>query len=152
MKKSKSSSKHKRNDNEINNELLLEAVDSLGVYTPIEAAQVWGSGLKSRNAALQYSVMNDELKKKYKIELEKNAPNWVTGVSSPWIDSFSILSIGNPSFDEYIIEILFFFSTSQGHYGSAKALLNISRYGNFCKIDKIAMEDFLYPYTGFSKT
>jgi hypothetical protein len=152
VKKSKFSSKHKRNDNEIDNELLLEAVDSLGVYTPIEAAQVWGTGLKSRNAALQYSVMNDELKKKYKIELEKNAPNWVTGVSSPWVDSYSILSVENIALNEYIVEVLFFFSTPEGHYGSAKALLNISRYGNFCKIDKIAMEDFLYPYTGFSKT
>ena len=156
MKKSKSYSKHKRNEkeinNEINNRLLLDAVDSLGVYTPIEAAQVWGSGLKSRNAALQYAVMNDELKKKYKIELEKNAPNWVTGVSSPWVDSYSILSIENIALNEYIVEVLFFFSTPQGHYGSAKAFLNISKYGNFCKINKIAMEDFLYPYTGFSKT
>jgi hypothetical protein len=152
VKKSKSSSKHKRSENEIDNELLLEAVDSLGIYTPIEAAQVWGSGLKSRNAALQYSVMNDELKKKYKIELEKNAPNWVTGVSSPWIDSFSILSIESPALDLYIVEILFFFSTSEGHYSSSKAFLSISRYDNFCKINKIAMEDFLYPYTGFTKT
>lgn len=150
MKKSKSSSKHKKNRAEIDNKLLLEAVDSLGVYTPTEAAKIWGTGLKNRNAALQYSVMNDELKEKYKIELEKNAPNWVTGVSSPWIDSYSILNIENPSLGIYIIEILFYFSTSIGHYGSSKAFLNISRDNYFSKINKISMEDFLYPYTGFT--
>lgn len=150
MRKSKSSSKHKNSRSEINNKLLFEAMDNLGVYTPTEVAKIWGSGLKTRNAALQYSVMNDELKEIYKIELEKNAPNWVTGVSSPWIDSYSILSIENPSLDIYIVEILFYFSTSIGHYGSSKAFLNVSRKNYFSKINKISMEDFLYPYTGFT--
>lgn len=152
MKKSKSSSKHKKSRSEIDNKLLLDAVDNLGVYTPTEVAKIWGSGLKSRNAAIQYSVMSNELKAKYKIDLEKNAPNWVTGVSSPWIDSYSILSIENPSLGIYIVEILFYFSTSIGHYGSSTAFLNISRDNYFSKINKISMEDFLYPYTGFTLT
>lgn len=152
MRKSKSSSKHKSSRSEINNKLLLEAMNNLGVYTPTEVAKIWASGLKNRNAALQYSVMNDELKEKYKIDLEKNAPNWVTGFSSPWIDSYSILSIKNPSLDVYIVEILFYFSTSVGHYGSSKAFLNISRNNSFFLINKISMEDFLYPYTGFTLT
>lgn len=152
MRKSKSSSKHKKSRAEIDNKLLLEAVDSLGVYTPIEAAKVWGAGVKNRNAAQQYSVMTNELQEKYKFDLEKNSPNWVTGVSSPWIDSYSILGIENPSLGIYIVEILFYFSTSTGHYGSSKAFLNISRKNNFSKINKISMEDFLYPYTGFTLT
>lgn len=152
MKKSKSSLKHKRDEDEINHELLLEAVEPLGVCTPIETAQIWASGLKSRNAALQYSVMTNELKEKYKIDLKKNFPNWVTGVSSPWIDSYSILSVKNTSFGIYIVEVLFYFSTSEGHYGSSKAFLNISSKNFFYKINKISMENFLYPYTGFTLT
>jgi hypothetical protein len=150
--KSSSYSNNKRNKYEIRNELLLETMDTLGVCTPIEAARVWGTGVKNRNAALQYSVMTDELKEKYKAEIEKNAPNWVTGFSSPWIDSYSILNIKIPSLNIYIIEILFYFSTSIGHYGSSKAFLNLSREDFFYKINKISMEDFLYPYTGFTLT
>jgi hypothetical protein len=151
VKKGKSyCSKYKRDKCEINNEVLLKAIDTLGVYTPLEAAKIWGTGLKSRNAALQYAVMTDELKEKYRAEIEKNAPNWVTGFSSPWIDSFSILNIKNTSLNIYRIEILFYFSTSSDHYGSSKAFLNLSLEDSFYKINKISMEDFLYPYTGFT--
>ena len=143
-------SKYKRDKCEINNEVLLKTIDTLGVYTPIEAAKIWGTGLKNRNAALQYAVMTDELKEKYRAEIEKNAPNWVTGFSSPWIDSFSILNIKNTALNIYIIEILFYFSISTDHYGSSKAFLNLSLEDSFYKINKISMDDFLYPYTGFT--
>ncbi|WP_300385414.1 hypothetical protein [Clostridium sp.] len=151
MEKHKShSSKDEINIFEVRNGLLLEAMDSLGVCTPIQAASIWAYGVKNRNAAFQYSVMSDKLKEIYKCEMEKNAPNWVTGVSSPWIDSYSILRIESTSFNTYIVEIIFYFSTSTGHYKSSKAFLLLCNEDNCYKINKISMENFLYPYTGFA--
>ncbi|MDF2865941.1 MAG: hypothetical protein K0R72_759 [Clostridia bacterium] len=66
------------NKYEIRSDLLITAMDNLGVFKPEDAASIWSNGLKMRSAAMQYSVMNSKLKVEYKNQLEENFPNWVT--------------------------------------------------------------------------
>jgi hypothetical protein len=68
-------------------EQLLENAFTLD--TPDEIANNWARGVMSRNGALQYALLCDELKKKMLPDFISF--QWVTGVSSPWIDKFEIV-------------------------------------------------------------
>lgn len=135
---------------EIRSRLLTDAMNYVGVCTPEQAAEVWARGLKERSAALQYAVMNESIKSQYAQQLEKNAPNWVTGVSSPWVDNFRIVRSESKSEHEQVIEILFNTATSTGPANSYKAMLNICLEGTFWRICQIEMDEELYIYTGFT--
>lgn len=56
--------------------------------SPEEVANTWAKGIASRNGALQYAVLSDELQAKYKTDYE--AWDWRTGASSPWVESYKI--------------------------------------------------------------
>ncbi len=134
---------------EVRSRLLMEAMDSLGACDPESAALLWAKGLKMRNAAMQYSVMGEELKKEYAQKLEKDAPNWVTGMSSPWVESYRIT--GSETKDnERIIRLLISTSTSTGPAGDYTALLTVSPEKGFWSVKKIITDSALSPYTGLS--
>ena len=57
--------------------------------SPEEVANTWAKGRMSRNGALQYAVMSDDLKSKYKSDLQ--SWNWMPGASSPWMDNYEII-------------------------------------------------------------
>lgn len=134
---------------EVRSELLMEAVRRVGVCSPEDAARVWADGLKTRSAALQYSVMRLPLQNEYARQLEKTAPNWVTGVSSPWIDGYQIIRVEDPAQDCRIVKMRFFTETSTGPAGKYEAILTLKREDAFWRIAKISMDEGLYPYTGF---
>lgn len=56
--------------------------------TPEDIANTWARAFMMRNGAAQYAVMSDELKNKYKSDME--SWNWMPGASSPWADSYEI--------------------------------------------------------------
>lgn len=58
--------------------------------SPGEVANTWAKGVMTRNGALQYAVLCNDLQSKYKSAFE--SWNWQTGVSSPWVDSYKISS------------------------------------------------------------
>ncbi|WP_432666794.1 copper amine oxidase N-terminal domain-containing protein [Wukongibacter baidiensis] len=58
--------------------------------SPEGIASTWAKGVISRNGALQYAVLCDNLQIKYKSSYE--SWDWITGASSPWIDEFVIES------------------------------------------------------------
>lgn len=138
------------NKYEVRSQLLMSAMSRVGVCNPKEAAEVWASGLRERSAALQYSVMTAELKTEYARQLETNAPNWVTGVSSPWVQSFKIIKTESPTENLKIIELEFSTATSTGPAGNYKAVLDIAKENSFWRITKISIDDGLIPYTGFN--
>ena len=102
------------NDYEVRSRLLMEAMEKAGVCEPEDAALVWASGLDMRSAALQYAVMDAQLKAEYARQLEETSPNWVTGMSSPWIESYSIEKIKRPGRDSRIIRLVFSTASSTG--------------------------------------
>ncbi|MGI6151688.1 MAG: hypothetical protein ACOYIR_07030 [Christensenellales bacterium] len=141
----------KRADNfEVRSQLLMEAMHRVGACDPTEAAEIWASGLVQRSAALQYAVMDAQLKAQYAQQLETESPNWVTGLSSPWVASYQIIKTESPDEDTRILELVFSTATSTGPAGDYHATLKLKRQGNFWRITNIAQDDGLFPYTLFT--
>lgn len=138
------------NKYEVRSELLIAAMDNVGVCKPEDAANIWSNGLKMRSAAMQYSVMNNKLKVEYKNQLEESFPNWVTGMSSPWVDSYKITKIENPNDITCIFNITYSTKTSTGPAGDYNAKLTVIKSKNFWSISNVTMDNELYPYTGFN--
>jgi len=129
-------------------EEMLRAFNYVGVCNPGEAALVWAEGVKKRNAAMQYAVMTQALKEKYAAALQTTYPNWVTGTSSPWVDSYLIerLNVGG---DTARFRVTFFTATSEGPYKNLKAVLDVVKNGSFWQIKSVEAGSELGAFTGF---
>jgi hypothetical protein len=138
------------NKYEIRSDLLIAAMDNVGVCKPEDAAIVWSNGLKMRSAAMQYSVMTKKLKTEYAAQLEEGFSNWVTGMSSPWVDSFKIAKSDKLNDNIYTFNVVFSTMTSTGPAGDYNAKLNVIKEKDFWRISNIVMDNELYPYTGFN--
>ncbi len=134
---------------EVHNELLLRAVELIGACTPEEAADIWANGLKERSAAEQYVVMGDALKREYQKQLETSAPMWVTGVSSPWIQSYTTALIQSPTQTRQIRHLLFTTESSAGPGPVVSAVLTLDKQAGYWRITGIAGDQDLEAYTGF---
>lgn len=135
----------------VRSQLLKEATDSVGSCDVASAAQTWAQGVKQRNGALQYAVMSRRLKEAYATDLETTFPNWVTGVSSPWVDSFKVLSTQEAKEDVFSVKLQFVTATSSGPYASYNTVLTIVNEDGFWRVDQVQTEPGLLPYTGFEK-
>lgn len=137
------------NDFEVRSQLLVEAMNYVGVCFPEDAAAVWAEGLKNRSAALQYAVMGKPLKDEYARQLNETAPNWVTGISSPFISEYQIVNTEAVSNTLQRITLRFSLATSIGTAGEAQAVLDIIKEGSFWRIENIDADKALFPYTRF---
>jgi hypothetical protein len=134
---------------EVRSALLMEATDSVGACGPEEAARVWAEGLKRRSAAMQYAVMTKALKDKYAKQLEATFPNWVTGVSSPWVQGYEIMEAKMASENEYAYRMLFSTASSSGPAGAWEARLTVVKDGDYWRVSKVDADRELDVYTGF---
>lgn len=98
--------------------------------SPDEAVEKWAYGVKYRNGALQYAVLSPSLKNIRKASYER--VNWVTGVSSPWVDSYDINKLKE---DEY--EVTFHLKTSTGPYKDVKIIVRTKKYGDYYFVKEI---------------
>ncbi len=130
-------------------ELLMEAMRYVGVCSPEAAASLWAEGLKQRSAALQYAAMSDMLKEEYQKRLQTTAPNWVTGVSSPWVDSYTIVSMKESGANSRVAELTFTLVSSGSPAQTYNASLLLAEQNGFWRVNGITMDEQLYPYTGF---
>lgn len=139
------------NKYEIQSEQLKQATNYVGVCKAEDAVNVWANGLKLRNGAMQYITMTELLKVKYEEELDKNFPNWVTGMSSPWIDSYKITKTEKSNDNTYIYYIIFSTATSTGPSGNYNAKITVIKDDSFWRISNINIDKELYPYTGYNQ-
>lgn len=135
-------------DYKIRIELFEKAVEEFGAVTPIEAAETWIKGVKTRNGALQYATMSSELKKIYKEALDASDPNWVTGISSPWVDSYTILGTKRPSKGEYIVTMEVNLATSSGSAGKYPVKLSVINENGFWRINEVVADNGFLALTG----
>lgn len=133
------------------NRLLLEALNHVGVCDPESAANAWAEGIRLRNGAIQASAMTSDLRAEYLTQLENAFPNWVTGVSSPFIERYELLKVTQLSDARAEIALRFTAATSAGAAGTHMASLTIDREGPFWRISKIDADDELFVYTGFKE-
>ena len=132
----------------IRSELLMEASREIGACSPEQAARVWAGGLVNRSGAQQYAVLAPELRDGYAEKLTRYNPNWVTGVSSPWVDSFHITH-AQPNFDGTTrFELEFTLLTSWSPPEKAQATVQVAPCGNHYCIQEIKADKTLAPYMG----
>lgn len=136
-------------DDAIKARLLTEAMDYVGVDSPEAAADGWAQGLMRRSAALQYAVMDSDLKAQYAKALEKTAPNWVTGTSSPWVSSYTLSAQEDVSPGVVLLTLRINTATSAGPAQSLQAYLTIAFDNGFWRITNIQGDKELSAYTGF---
>lgn len=136
------------NKYEVRSELLMQSTNYVGVCRPEDAPKVWAQGLMMRSAAMQYSVMSSKLKTEYAKQLDYTFPNWVTGMSSPWISGYEIKKYEQID-DSFIYYLVFSTATSTGPAGNYNAVLIASKEDNFWRIINIKTDKELFAYTGF---
>jgi len=76
--------------------IYLKSTDYGKTWTYDEAynlAQMWAQAVQNRDGRTQYKLMSAEVKTEY--EEYYNACNWVTGVSSPWVESYTVEMSGS---------------------------------------------------------
>lgn len=100
-----------------------------------------------RSAAMQYTVMTEQLKEKYAGQLDALRSNWVTGMSSPWVNSFTTTDISKPDGSHAEIGLRFELMTSAGPSGNYNARLWVVREEEFWRIERIWTDQELYWYT-----
>ncbi len=87
---------------------------ALAPASPEAVATAWAKAAKNRNGAVQYMLMCPDLQKIHLNNLE--VLNWVTGVSSPWISSYKVIS-ETPKENNSNFSIQYEFSLSNGVVG-----------------------------------
>ncbi len=107
---------------------------------PLEAAETWARGVKSRNGALQYAVLSPELKEQKRAELE--GMNWVTGTSSPWVESYKIENQTQGA-AEWECEVSFELNASTGPAGSYMSKVTVRQYGQNWFVAQIKDDSYL---------
>lgn len=103
--------------------LLEEAV---AANTPREAVETWVRGVKERNGALQYAILSPELKEQKQDAYE--SCGWVTGVSSPWIRDYHIVSESKTAEDTWTYDVKYFWETSSGPSGDSLCTVIVKQY------------------------
>lgn len=109
----------------------------LAPAVPVKAADIWAKGLKLRNGALQYAVLSPQLKKSRLSEFEKQ--NWVTGVSSPWIEAYQIIKTKKVNATTFSYDIRFALATSTGTAGSEDFKLTVQQYKKNWYVSQISL-------------
>ncbi|MBC2581872.1 DUF3298 and DUF4163 domain-containing protein [Clostridium sp. DJ247] len=115
--------------------LFKNALEEFAAYSPEEAALLWAKGVKTRNGALQYSVLNNSLK--YKMKKCLKHTNWITGSSSPWVDTYDIIETKKIDSITYKVIINFHLVSHNYDAGYVSANLTVEKKGNHWLIANI---------------
>lgn len=118
-------------------DMFQQAIAEFGAISSDDAAFLWAKGVKTRNGALQYAVMDSNLKKIFSENMERDRPSWVTGVSSPWVENFEIVKSEKEDDSTYYITVRFNLATSTGSAGSYDTCLMIVKDGKYWVIENI---------------
>lgn len=111
---------------------------ALAPKDPLEAVTTWAEGVKSRSGAVQYAVLSPELKKAmYSYFAERN---WVTGVSSPWVDSYKITDLGKSDDGSYRYRVDILWMTSAGS-STGENYITVKKYDENFFVSSIGKVD-----------
>ncbi|MGB9866499.1 MAG: sigma factor regulator N-terminal domain-containing protein [Bacillota bacterium] len=114
--------------------------------SPAWVAHTWARAVKERNGALQFALLSPELRAKYRSAFERCG--WVTGVSSPWVESYAVTCVGR-SDGVYTYEIRFRMVASTGYAGEYSARVVVTEwYDEAAGSKKWLVSEVNYPYEG----
>lgn len=137
------------NPYKVRSEMLMEATREIGACTPEEAVRVWAGGVSMRNGAMQYAVMTARMQDIYARQLDEKYPNWVTGVSSPWVEGVAVAEVQQPGIDRYVYYLCFEMYTSTGPAGVENAAVTVVRDGDFWRVSEVVTDPGLEAHTGY---
>lgn len=103
-----------------------------------EAVVKWAEGVKTRNGALEFAVMSPELRQE-KLDYFKSC-GWVTGTSSPWIESYEISEQPEAMDGIWQYKVEFALKTSTGDAGFTVAEILIKQYEDVWLVDQVSEE------------
>lgn len=91
--------------------------------SPDKTIELWAKAVAERNGALQYALFTDNARSGVKGTFESF--HWVTGVSSPWVESYKVIGKKETKdrTKEYVVE--FDLATSTGYAGTDKARVGL---------------------------
>lgn len=115
--------------------LFKDSINQFGATSPEDAVDIWAKGVKTRNGALQYAVLSKSLKAK--MENSLNNTSWITGASSPWIESYKITEYKKINYITYRAMINFHLMADKLDAGYVNAELTIEKSGKHWVISKI---------------
>jgi hypothetical protein len=115
-------STHALTESELRRISLLEK--ALVPQTAEDAALTWAKGVQTRNGALQFAVLSPELQAKMKADYV--AMNWVTGVSSPWVERYKITRKVQQD-EGWEFEIEYQIMTSSGRAGTQSDRIRVNQ-------------------------
>lgn len=102
------------------------------------AAEKYAEGVKTRNGALQFAVMSSALREeKYSFFAELN---WVTGTSSPWIESFTINEVAKTD-DSFRFKIEYTYTDSTGSKFTEKEFITVKNFEGVWLVSSIERLD-----------
>lgn len=99
---------------------------ALAPRTPDLAAYSWAEAIKTRNGAWQYAIMNDKLRAEYLAQFEET--NWVTGFSSPWVQTYRVIRESVDEKGNVTFKVEFDWYTSAGFAYSNSGILTVSKF------------------------
>lgn len=133
------SNKTQTGEAEIEKSRILLLEKALESKEPYAAAKTWAEGVKTRNGALQYAVMSPNLKNKYYSDFV--GTGWVTGVSSPWVESYEVAEKYRLNNDTYRFEVVFTYTDSTKSYFSIKKHVTVNNFNGSWLISAIEEVD-----------
>ena len=95
-----------------------------------EIAWQWALAVQSRDGKAQYALLGSQLQKKV-YNYYRNC-GWVTGVSSPWVDSFTVTA------DDRTVEVNYTYKTSTGIAGTGRQTLTFEQENGQWKISGLS--------------
>lgn len=101
---------------------------ALAPRTPDLAAYSWAEAIKTRNGAWQYAIMDDKLRAEYLAQFEES--NWVTGFSSPWVETYRVIRESVDENGNVTFKVEFDWYTSAGYAYSNSGILTVSKFEN----------------------
>lgn len=108
-------------------ERLLRLEEGIIPKNPDETVNLWAKAVKERNGALQYALFDNIVKSSAAATFEQY--HWVTGASSPWVETFRVIQkreLADKSL-EYVVE--FDVYTSTGKAGKDQARVSLNKQG-----------------------
>ena len=85
-----------------------------------QCVQMYAKAVKERKGALQYALYSEKLRERTKSDFETE--NWVSGVSSPWVDSYDIKAAGKG-----VYNIVFHWATSAGKEQDSTSKITVEK-------------------------
>lgn len=101
---------------------------ALAAKEAVSAAGTWAEGIKTRNGALQYAVMEPELKRKWREKFAEN--DWTTGTSSPWVEKYEINEKSKIDNDTIKFEVVFTYTDSTKNTFLMKEYVTVKKQDN----------------------